>query len=143
MLIKKVTTTVLWIAAIFSLPAFSQCKVPTELRTELAEKYAGWKIVTPDKLSRDDLETWKSLHPRKCPGLLQGRFVDGKESFAVALVPERAGKFREQVLLFERQESGLKSTPLVLPKDLAIINVLVKLPPGRYTSFDGTSTSYS
>jgi hypothetical protein len=136
-LLTRVSTLALLTLTAFSLSAFSQCKVPPGLQAQLTEKYPQWSIVTPDKLGRDDHETWKSLHPKECPGLLQGKFVDDRDLFAVALVQKRAGRIREQVVLFEPQESGWTIVVLVPAKELTVTGVLVKLPPGRYTSFDG------
>ncbi len=136
-LMKKVVIILGLIAASSSF-AVSQCKAPEELRTELDKKYAEWKIVTIGTLTKDDRSTWESMHPKECPGILRGRFVDGRESFAVALVKERATRpmLREQVVLFEKLGTELRATVLVSPTELAIVNVLVKLPPGRYSSFD-------
>ena len=139
-LLARISTLALWIVSAFSLSAFSQCKAPPGLQTELTEKYPQWSIVTPDKLSRDDRETWQSLHPKECPGLLQGKFIDDRDSFAVALVQGRAGRIREQVILFEPQESGWTTVVLAPAKELTVVGVLVKLPPGHYTSFDGRKT---
>jgi len=136
-LMKKLVIILGWIA-VSSPFAVSQCNAPEELRTELTEKYAGWKVVTLGTLSKDDRDTWESMHPRQCPGILRGKFVDERESFAIALVQKQATRptVREQVVLFEKQGAELRATVLVSPRELAIVNVLVKLPPGRYSSFD-------
>lgn len=120
--------------------AFCQCAVPPEIKAELERKYGGWMIVTSDKLKKDDLHTWKAMHSRECPGVLEGRFADDKQSFAVALVQQEAGKTREQVLLLEEQRGGLKPRVLVPPTEVGVVNVLVKEPPGRYSSFDQSQT---
>jgi hypothetical protein len=137
MLMKKVVTIVFWLVAGSALNAFSQCVIPADLGVEVKENYPAWSIVTPEKLTRDDRATWKSLHPKKCPGLLEGKFLGAGSSFAVALVQQRADKIREQVILLTLKDSGWDTVVLVPPRDLTITNVLVKLPPGRYTSFDG------
>ncbi len=128
----------LWITTASSLFAFSQCNVPPDLKTELTEKYPEWSIVTPENLNSDDRETWKSLHPKACPGLLKGRFTGDSDSFALALIQRRGKRIREQVILLEARESGWTTVVIEPPNELTVISVIVKLPPGYYTSFDGT-----
>ena len=136
-MLRRLIISCCWLLAAASCLAFSQCDAPTELRTELAKKYPEWKVVTPNSLSKDDLHIWRSLHPKDCPGILRGKFMNGEEAFVVALIQGRPSKIREQVLLFKRHGSTIRPITLVSPTNLTIVNVLTKLPPGHYTGVDG------
>lgn len=123
---------------VYSCVALGQCSsthLPEQLRTRLAE-YKGWRMVDVASLTNDDQRTWQNEHPKECPGFTEGRFIDEQPSFIVALVRRSGNKLFQQVLAFRSRDVTYEPILLGVPSEVAIVHVLIKLPPGKYTNFD-------
>jgi len=93
-------------------------------------------MVDVASLIRDDQRTWQNEHPNECPGLTEGRFIDEQPSFVIALVRRSGNKLFQQVLAFRPGDVTYEPIPLGVPSEVAIVHVLIKLPPGKYMNFE-------
>ena len=122
----------------YSCVALGQCSsshLPEQLQRKLAE-YKEWKMVDVGSLTRDDQRTWQNEHPKECPGLTEGRFIDEQPSFVIALVRRSGNKLFQQVLAFRPGDVTYEPIPLGVPSEVAIVHMLIKLPPGKYMNFE-------
>jgi hypothetical protein len=98
----------------------------------------GWKVVTLADLGGDERRIWKEQRGDQCPGAVAGHFDSRQvDSFAVTLVRKRENSIYQTLVLLSKNNHG-SYTILTLdrPQRTALVSVVAKLPPGKYSSWD-------
>lgn len=105
--------------------------LPRDGRDHVAEKFAGWKIVELQDLSKDDQQLWLSNYKDLCAGIVKGNFV-GTDSYGVTLIRYIHGYLYQTLLLVNTK----KATPNFITLSKAGLgatpSIIQKVPPGVY-----------
>lgn len=96
-------------------------------------EHPGWTILGIDELSVDDRDLWTQHRSPDCPGLALLRMAEGGDFYAVTLISNAGGGWRQKVLLVPSTSmDGSGVRVLVEPRDVIRPAVVWRLPPGSY-----------
>jgi hypothetical protein len=111
--------------------------LPAEVRALLESRFAQWKVVTIADLGLDERRLWRQKHDDLCPGIAGGRF-DGSPnvSYAVTLLREHNKQLYQMLVLVHRTTKVYRIVILSPPQRVAVTSVVVKLPPGEFSTGD-------
>lgn len=96
-------------------PVADACKdaLPSELSRVLSERFSGWVLQSPDRLSSSARGRWQAEKPLGCPGIASGRFTGANSTgVAVLVVGSGENEGRGKLLSFVRSETGYKTEVL-------------------------------
>jgi hypothetical protein len=89
------------------------CDLPKDLRSEVATKYPGKKVVTLADLQDDDRGFFQKDHNGSCPGLVKVDFYgDGKPTLALVLIGNGEGKDSSVLVVAHQVETAWKTSTL-------------------------------
>jgi hypothetical protein len=112
------------------------CSLPEDLRSEVATKYPGKKVVTLADLQDDDRGFFQKDHNSSCPGLVKADFYgDGKPTLALALIGNGKGK-DSSVLIVAHQVEGIWKTN-TLATGGPTVPLVWSMGPGEYQDVYG------
>jgi hypothetical protein len=110
----------------------SDIKLPEQVQEKLSTAYAGWKIMTPALLPDYDRSGWRECCAKECPGLIQGKFTDEAQGYAVNLVRKTRAKTFQQIVYFRPAKTGFDVVTIGPSSAVDVVSVIRKGPPGRY-----------
>jgi hypothetical protein len=120
-------------------PPGGACDLPKDLRSEVATKYPGKKVVTLADLQDDDRGFFQKDHNNSCPGLVSVDFYgDGKPTLALVLIGNGEGKDSSVLVVAHQVESAWNISTLATGGPT--VPVVWSLPPGKYQDVYGNKT---
>ncbi|HKQ86312.1 MAG TPA: hypothetical protein VJS43_06005 [Candidatus Acidoferrales bacterium] len=78
--------------------------VPSDVKDDLSQNFASWKIQEPNNLSDAARERWNAEKPLACPGIAVGRFANASLSYAFLLVSQQQTGRDYRFIVFDRTE---------------------------------------
>jgi hypothetical protein len=126
-----------FVQVVVAAPPHDACNLPQELRSEIASKYPGAKLVSLSDLREADRGFFQKDHGDACPGLVKADFYgDGKPTLALVLIAKSGAKEKAELVL-AHQVGGRWETTVLDTADAAQIPVVWSEPPGKYRDVDG------
>jgi hypothetical protein len=122
-------------------PPCSGVVFPAPINELLKEKFAGWRPKQISDMDQDDQQLWLGAKPKECPGFAVGHYEKSNElSYAILLVPRSDPSGGYKVVVFDKKSSGEFHWSVVDHANGQTCSCLVisKVPPGRYSDFEGT-----
>jgi hypothetical protein len=117
-------------------PPSDVCALPSDLQSEITNKYPGRTLVNVSDLTDDDREFFQKEHGNSCPGLVKLDFYgDGKPTFALALTTNALAKGRTELVVAHQVASMWKTTTLETVSGDAAVAWSEK--PGEYKDVYG------
>jgi hypothetical protein len=87
--------------------------LPSEISRVLSERFTGWVLQSPDRLSSSARDRWQAENPLGCPGIAGGKFASANSAaIAVLVVGSGENKGQGKLLSFVRSETGYKTEVL-------------------------------
>jgi len=112
------------------------CDLPKDLRSEVATKYPGKKVVTLADLQDDDRGFFQKDHSDSCPGLVSVDFYgDGKLTLAMVLVGK--GERKDSAILVVAHKVGVAWKTTMLAAGGPTVPVVWSQDPGEYQDVYG------
>ena len=94
-------------------PQDDACRLPADLKREVARKYPGRTLVSLSDLGDDDRKFFQEGHGNSYPGLVKVDFYgDGKPTFALALTTQSAAKGKTELVVAHQVEATWKTITL-------------------------------
>jgi hypothetical protein len=117
--------------------------VPPEIRTELKNKFAGWRPKQLSDLDEDAQRFWRDgLNRKNCPGIAIGHFESAEQnSFDFLLVPESETNKGYKIVVFSRgSNENPYASQLLDSADGETYSglVILKAKPGTFSDVEGT-----
>jgi len=117
-------------------PPGDACDLPKDLRSEVATKYPGKKVVTLADLQDDDRGFFQKDHNDSCPGLVKVDFYgDGKPTLAMVLIGNGEGKDSSVLVVAHWTGAGWKISTLATGGPT--VPVVWSQDPGEYQDVYG------
>jgi hypothetical protein len=94
-------------------PQDDACRLPADLKRDVARQYPGRTLVSLSDLGDDDRKFFQEGHGNSCPGLVKVDFYgDGKPTFALALTTQSAAKGKTELVVAHQVEATWKTITL-------------------------------
>jgi hypothetical protein len=114
--------------------------LPLGVQQVIQQRFPGWGIVTIKDLDPDSQKIWLEAHPKECPGFAVGNLDgSGATSCAVSLWQHRDAARFGMLLILTKEKAAYKLHIVAKAEKVGTLSVVSTLPPGNYSSADGTS----
>jgi hypothetical protein len=115
------------------------CALPGTLKTVIATRYSGTKLVSSEDLDKGDRALFQKDHGSHCPGLVKVDFYgDGRPTLALVLMVSTGGK--ESAELIVAHEIGQRWETVLLDTAESSVPVAWSQGPGKYEDVYGEKT---